>query len=194
MKARLEVFKEMFTGEATSPVSYTWAMEYIMGFSKTEIKQMLRQKKVEKKMFSEIETAPEQYMDTGLFADIDSKFKISTNSQPVEGEGGATDDVGGGDLGGGDLGGGGFDLGGDEAGGEDLGGGEETIAENVLFEEINQNYKKQNITESLVDKNKSLNTKTKRLVDSITERLDKINKETGLDENGDDTLNVGLKL
>lgn len=190
MKARLEVFKEMFTGEATSPVSYTWAMEYIMGFSKTEIKQILRQKKVEKKMFSEIETAPEQYMDTGLFADIDNKFKLSTNTQSSEGGGGAVDDVGGG----GDSDDGGFGLGGDEAGGEDLGGGEETIAENVLFEEVNENYQKQNITESLVDKNKILNTKTKRLVDSITERLDKINKETGLGENGDDTLNGGLKL
>lgn len=190
MKARLEVFKEMFTGEATSPVSYTWAMEYIMGFSKTEIKQILRQKKVEKKMFSEIETAPEQYMDTGLFADIDNKFKLSTNTQSPEGGGGAVDDVGGG----GDSGDGGFGLGGDEAGEEDLGGGEETIAENVLFEEVNENYQKQNITESLVDKNKILNTKTKRLVDSITERLDKINKETGLGENGDDTLNGGLKL
>lgn len=198
MKARLEVFKEMFTGEATSPVSYTWAMEYIMGFSKTEIKQILRQKKVEKKMFSEIETAPEQYMDTGLFADIDSKFKINALPQPAEGEEGAIDDsIGGGDFGGGDFGGGdlggGLDFGGDDLGGDDLGGAEETIAENVLFEEETKSFTKNNITENLVDKNKNLNTKTKRLVDSITERLEKINKETGLDENGDDILNGGLK-
>ena len=189
MKARLEVFKEMFTGEATSPVSYTWAMEYIMGFSKSEIKQILRQKKVEKKMFSEIETAPEQYMDTGLFSDIDSKFKLSTTSEQPEGdEEGAVDDLGGGDFGGGSDLGGGLDKGSD-----DSEGGEE-ISENVLFEE----YKKEDTNtnknlEELSDKNKKMNTRTKRIIDSISDRLNKIDEETGLDEDGEDFLNSGTK-
>ncbi|GIV43968.1 MAG: hypothetical protein KatS3mg035_1091 [Bacteroidia bacterium] len=51
MKARMEVFKEMYTSDANSPVSYTWAMENILGFSKAEIKLILKQKKIEKKLF-----------------------------------------------------------------------------------------------------------------------------------------------
>jgi hypothetical protein len=209
MKARLEVFKEMFTPESTSPVSYTWAMEYIMGFSKSEIKQILRQKKVEKKMFSEIDAAPEEYMETGLFADIDSKFRSDT---PVgsagEGEEGAIDDAGaGGGFGGGfDLGGagelpaGGEELPGAEIGGEEAGGAEE-LAESLLFEEFDRDKKSKiileeddNIENLFENKNKNLNTKTKRLIDTISERLEKINKETGLDDDGQDYLNDGLEV
>lgn len=188
MKARLEVFKEMYTGEATSPVSYTWAMEYVMGFSKAEIKQVLRQKKVEKKMFSEIETAPEEYMETGLFADIDGKFKVSDSSSPADmgGDAAATDDAGS------------FES--EEPAAEEP-AAEESLSENVLFSEDKNPKKNMNISgidESLEERegvlnsrNDKLNTKTKRLIDSITEKLDKINEDTGLDDNGSDVLNEG---
>jgi hypothetical protein len=192
MKSRMEVFEKMYTTEATSPVSYTWAMEYIMGFSKAEIKQILRQKKVEKKMFSEIEVAPEEYMETGLFADIDEKFRINGETAPE---------------GGGEMGGEATDLGGEDAGGsfdsgseEDFGGEEESLSENVLFlEENNKDLKRSNknsIKENYIlnVKNDNLNTKTNRLIDSITERLNKINKETGLDDDGNDILNQGDKI
>lgn len=212
MKARLEVFKEMFTAESTSPVSYTWAMEYIMGFSKSEIKQILRQKKVEKKMFTEIDAAPEEYMETGLFADIDSKFRIAGAGGAGGGETGGADLGGGGgeDLGGGGGFGGGFggeEIGGGEevAGGEEIGGAEaggaEELAESVLFEDENDILEKRiplkeeykiNDNNNLEIKNRNLNTKTKRLMDIISERLEKINKETGLDDNGNDFLNDGV--
>jgi hypothetical protein len=211
MKARLEVFKEMFTPESTSPVSYTWAMEFIMGFSKSEIKQILRQKKVEKKMFTEIDAAPEEYKETGLFADIDSKFRIAGAGGGAGAEAGGEE--AGGEAGGADFGGGGG-FGGDFGGGEEIGGGEELegeagaeaggeeLAESVLFEESkDDNTKsllKENVESELIDdlesKNKNLNTKTKRLIDTISERLDKINKETGLDDNGQDFLNDGIEF
>ena len=192
MKSRMEVFEKMYTTESTSPVSYTWAMEYIMGFSKAEIKQILRQKKVEKKMFSEIEVAPEEYMETGLFADIDDKFKINAETTS-----------GGGDEMGGET----TDLGGEEAGSsfdsgseEDFGGEGESLSENVLFLEENNNTLKRDNKNSIKEsyilnvKNDNSNTKTNRLIDSITERLNKINKETGLDEDGNDVLNQGDKI
>lgn len=120
MKARLEVFKEMFSAEATSPVSYVWAMENILGFSKNEIKLILKQKKVEKKIFAEIDSAVEMYKKIGLFKDLDEKFEIEgaeemMAKQQAEESGGDE----GGDLGGG--GGGGFDMG----GGLDMGGSED---------------------------------------------------------------------
>jgi hypothetical protein len=101
-KARMEVFKELFSSEVTSPVSYSWAMEYILGFSKSEIKQIIRQKKVEKKMFSEIERANEEYLDTGIFKELDEKFR-----KPDYVPEGAPAPTGGDDSGGGDSGGGG---------------------------------------------------------------------------------------
>jgi hypothetical protein len=208
MKARLEVFKEIYTGEATSPVSYTWAMEYIMGFSKSEIKQILRQKKVEKKMFSEIDMAAEEYMETGLFADIDSKFKVSSGPagevQAGEAMPGASPEAAAGGLPGAEDFGGGAEMGGgleEPAAAPEAGGGEPTeLAESILFEEVNVNKKdnliiKEQSDEELFDKielkNKNLNTKTKRIIDVITDRLNKINEETGLDENGNDLLNNG---
>lgn len=184
MKARLEVFKEMYTAEPTSPVSYTWAMEFVMGFSKAEIKQILRQKKVEKKMFSEIETAPENYMNTGLFTDIDNKFQ--ENSSPDPSAGGDTADAGG-------------DTGGDEG---DMGAEEsadEPLSESVLFlDNTKKEIEIKGIDESLDERqgvlnsrNDRLNTKTQRLMDSITEKLNKINEDTGLDGGGKDVLNEG---
>jgi hypothetical protein len=86
MKARLEVFKEMFSNEVTSPTSYTWAMQNILGFSEAEIKHILRQKKVEKKMFAEIEEAAENYKKTGIFKIIDEKFGKGDEVEGVEGE------------------------------------------------------------------------------------------------------------
>ena len=189
MKSRLEVFEKMYTTEPTSPVSYTWAMEYIMGFSKAEIKQILRQKKVEKKMFSEIEVAPEEYVETGLFSDIDEKFRMDLSSnnaqEDVEGseEGDSAMDLSGGDTE--DS----FDIGSEESG--------DSLSENVLFLEgdnrVIKNNKK-NLTKEgyiLNVKNDNLNTKTNRLIKSISEKLNKINKETGLDEDGKDILNKG---
>jgi len=132
MKARLEVFKEMFSAEATSPVSYVWAMENILGFSKSEIKLILKQKKVEKKIFAEIDSAVEMYKKIGLFKDLDEKFEIEGAEEMMQQQGGEGGDEGG-DLGGGGGGGlgGGFDMGGaddlgggEDLGGEDLGGGE----------------------------------------------------------------------
>ena len=138
MKARLEVFKEMFSAEATSPVSYVWAMENILGFSKSEIKLILKQKKVEKKIFAEIDSAVEMYKKIGLFKELDEKFEIPGAEEMMmkqqQGEEGGGDEGGGGFGGGGggfDMGGG-LDMGGGEdlgGGGEDLGGGEEAGAE-----------------------------------------------------------------
>jgi hypothetical protein len=201
MKARLEVFKEIFTNEATSPVSYTWAMEYIMGFSKAEIKQILRQKKVEKKMFSEIDSAPEEYNATGLFKEIDDKFQKTTGNlgqADASGAGGeemsaasggeTTDmDAGGASFGGESAFGGGNELPTSEPEATTEEPSAEPLAENLLFE----NEKNNDLIESLFEnQNKKLNTKTQRLVDSITERLNKINEETNSDEEND-SLNSG---
>jgi len=191
MKARLEVFKEMYTAEPTSPVSYTWAMEYVMGFSKAEIKQILRQKKVEKKMFSEIETAPEEYVQTGLFSDIDEKFKTK------EGESGGVDS----DVSSPESSEGGEDLSSEEPAAEEP-AGEESITENVLFQEqsvkdvnINGIHESENYKPDILNKkNTNLNTKTKSLMDSITIKLNKINENTGLDDGGNDLLNDGNSI
>lgn len=176
-KARMEVFKELFSSEVTSPVSYSWAMEYILGFSKSEIKQIIRQKKVEKKMFSEIERANEEYMDTGIFKELDEKFRKS-DFVP---EGGAAPAEGG-ESGGGEGGGEGFqgtsvlgglggapEMGGAEAPAPEASpesgaetppaGGEEapTLAENKLITE-----------------NRKFDIQTRKLMKSIDSHLSKI--------------------
>jgi hypothetical protein len=141
MKARLEVAKEYFAPDAHSFASWTWVMENILGFSKADIKLILKQKKVEKKLFAEIDSAVDTYKKIGLFNDLDAKYEIpGAVAKPgeggEEGEGGGGGAGGGGGLGGdtnldlgfggaGNLGGGGGggDIGG-EIGGTDLGGGE----------------------------------------------------------------------
>ena len=191
MKARLEVFKEMFTTDAASPVSYTWAMQNIMGFSEAEIKQILRQKKVERKMFSEIEGATNEYKETGIFYDLDKKFRREDyvpGQNPTEGgessDGGSSSSGGGfgggsslSGLGGG-LGGGIGDIGGgtepDLGGGAepDLGGGaEETTSEaggsepeTETPEETAPLSEKKN---TLLNKNKLLNHRTKMLLENM---------------------------
>lgn len=130
MKARLEVGKEWFSPDAFSFSSWTWVMENIMGFSKNDIKKMLKQKKVEKKLFAEIDAAAETYKKIGIFKDIDSKFEIA--GAPPEGGTGGGESSGGGEggfggtsaLGGMDDGFGG-DMGDDmsDMGGGDMGGG-----------------------------------------------------------------------
>jgi len=124
MKARLEVFKEMFSAEATSPVSYVWAMENILGFSKSEIKLILKQKKVEKKIFAEIDSAVEMYKKIGLFRELDEKYEIPGAEEMMMKQQAGGDEEGGGEEGGGFGGGGGFDMGGglDMGGAEELGG------------------------------------------------------------------------
>lgn len=120
MKARLEVAKEWHSRDANAFASWTWVMENIMSFSKNDIKKMLKQKKVENKLFAEIDSAAETYRKTGIFKDIDQKYEIA--GAPPEGgtgsEGGGEDGGGfnassalGGDGGGGDFGG--MDAGGD---------------------------------------------------------------------------------
>jgi hypothetical protein len=197
MKARLEVFKELFTNDPTSPVSYTWAMQYIMGFSETEIKQILRQKKIERKMFSEIEGAADEYNETGIFNDLDRKFRKQgwVPGQGAGGEGGAEGgaDAGGGGsslggLGGGLDMGGGADLGGDMSGadagadvGADVGAdagadaGAEPLAENV-----NQGNK-------LQKNNAAVNHRTKMLMENIEKHLKSLDEKIG-DKNSDNLI------
>lgn len=137
MKARLEVAKEYYSPDATSFASWTWVMQNILGFSNQDIKLILRQKKVEKKVFAEIDAAVDTYKKIGLFTDLDAKYEIpGAVPQGTEGsgdEGAAAGGGGGGGAAGGmgnmdigsQLGGGagGGDLGGGEAGAGDLGGG-----------------------------------------------------------------------
>lgn len=111
-KSKLEVFSQMFTPEGMSPASYTWAMENVMGFSKEEIKLILKQKKVEKKLFMEIESAAESYKKIGLFKDLDKKYENPHAAIQAPGEGEGLGD-GGAD--------GGFGAGGDFSGGLDGG-------------------------------------------------------------------------
>lgn len=184
MKARLEVFKEMFTPDATSPVSYTWAMEYIMGFSKSEIKQILRQKKVEKRMFAEIEGAGDEYKETGLFYDLDKKFR-RPGWVPGAAPAGDSGDSGGGDMGGGFGSGGSFggsdigmpvgdmgaspmdDLGGGDTEGADLGlDAEEPTADDTLAETKNV----------LLENNNKMFAKTKNLIENLERSLKKLDE------------------
>jgi hypothetical protein len=141
MKARMEVFKEMYSSESNTPVSYTWAMENILGFSKAEIKLILKQKKVEKKIFAEIDASVETYKKIGLFKELDARYELpgaapagaaSTGEESAAGGGGggAAGGMGnlelGSQLGGMEGGGGAPDMGGAEAGGApDAGGGAE---------------------------------------------------------------------
>jgi len=128
-KSKLEVFSQMFTPEGMSPASYTWAMENVMGFSKEEIKLILKQKKVEKKLFMEIESAAESYKKIGLFKDLDKKYENPHAAIQTPGEGGeeGLGDGGAGGFGGGfdgDIAGGGMDAGIDDLDGDlDAAGG-----------------------------------------------------------------------
>jgi hypothetical protein len=149
IKARLEVFKEMFSTEVGSPSSYTWAMQNILGFSDSEIKLILNQKKVEKKMFAEIEEAAENYTKTGIFKEIDEKFSKGDDMQGGETpspEAGSESPMGGGES----------TPEAPEAGKEEpelpTGGeapeGGETLSENILLSENRKLYSK---TKSLLD-------------------------------------------
>jgi hypothetical protein len=188
MKSRMEVFQAMFTNDATSPVSYTWAMQYIMGFSETEIKQIIRQKKIERKMFTEIEGAPDEYMETGIFSDLDRKFRKpgwvpgAAGGAPAGGAdaGGADAGAGAGITGGGGLGamGGGMDMGmppeagGAEAGGEmpPEAGGAEAGGEAPLEEPLAENKNK------LQKNNAAVNHRTKMLMENIEKHLKSLNE------------------
>jgi hypothetical protein len=149
MKARMEVFKEMYSSESNSPVSYTWAMENVLGFSKAEIKLILKQKKVEKKIFAEIDASVETYKKIGLFKELDDRYELpgaapagaaTTGEEGAAGGGGgggATGGMGnmelGSQLGGMDAGGGAPDTGAEAGGAPDAGGAEEVpLAENRI--------------------------------------------------------------
>ena len=149
MKARMEVFKEMYSSESNSPVSYTWAMENVLGFSKAEIKLILKQKKVEKKIFAEIDASVETYKKIGLFKELDDRYELpgaapagaaSTGEESAAGGGGGGGAAGGmgnmelgSQLGGMDAGGGGAEAGADAGGAPEAGGAEEVpLAENRI--------------------------------------------------------------
>jgi hypothetical protein len=149
MKARMEVFKEMYSSESNSPVSYTWAMENVLGFSKAEIKLILKQKKVEKKIFAEIDASVETYKKIGLFKELDDRYELpgaapagaaTTGEEGAAGGGGgggATGGMGnmelGSQLGGMDAGGGAPDAGAEAGGAPEAGGAEEVpLAENRI--------------------------------------------------------------
>ena len=121
MKARLEVFKEFVSSDPYSPASYTWGMKYILGFSDKDIKKMLRQKKIERKLFTEIEIAPQTYKKIGLFQDLDAKFEIPGAAEAMQSS--ENEDIFG-DAGGVGFGGGGASggLAGDPSGELNLGG------------------------------------------------------------------------
>ena len=205
MKARLEVFQAMFTSEVTSPVSYTWAMQNIMGFSEQEIKQILRQKKIERRMFSEIEGATDEYTETGIFSDLDRKFRKPgwvPNANPDAEQGGEESGLGG--LGGGmGMAGGGMDLGGTDTGadtgmdagsdvGMDLGpdvgmdvGDEEAPAEEPSEEPLAER-KSPEIGDSLRRNNSKVNHRTKTLMESIDRHLKSLDEGAKLDNNNDE--------
>jgi hypothetical protein len=200
MKARLEVFKEMFNADVIAPVSYTWAMQYIMGFSEFEIKQILRQKKIERKMFAEIEGAVEEYGETGIFKELDSKFRkpgFDPDAQPTpEGEGGMDAGAGGGGMGGlgggGSLSSGGLDGGGGledmgaAPGGDDMGaapetegGAEEELPEEPLSELFDKKAKPSNILET---KNIKMNNRAKLLISNIDATIKALEEQTKIRE------------
>jgi translation initiation factor 2 beta subunit (eIF-2beta)/eIF-5 len=210
LKARLEVFKEMFSAEATSPVSYVWAMENILGISKSEIKLILKQKKVEKKIFAEIDSAVEMYKKIGLFKDLDDKFEIEGAEEMMKAKEGGGEE-GGDDMGGGDLGGmGGMDMGGaDELdmGGEEGGaeGGEE-LAENKFrrAQNLSDRYVGSMLNEllgpdesnerrspsednALIRKSNSMNLESQRLIDSMSGNL-KSKRKTVIQESRENPL------
>lgn len=136
MKARMEVFKEMYSSESNSPVSYTWAMENVLGFSKAEIKLILKQKKVEKKIFAEIDASVETYKKIGLFKELDDRYELpgaapagaaTSGEESAAGGGGGGGAAGGmgnmelgSQLGGMDAGGGGAEAGADAGGAEEV--------------------------------------------------------------------------
>jgi hypothetical protein len=122
MKARMEVFKEMYSSESNSPVSYTWAMENILGFSKAEIKLILKQKKVEKKIFAEIDASVETYKKIGLFKELDDRYELPGAAPAGAATSGEESAAGGGGGGGADAGLGNMELG-SQLGGMDAGGG-----------------------------------------------------------------------
>jgi hypothetical protein len=200
MKARLEVFQAMFTSDATSPVSYTWAMQNIMGFSEQEILKILRQKKIERRMFFEIEGAADEYTETGIFSELDRKFRKPgwvPNANPDAEQGGGGADVGGGmglgggmDFGGGmDIGGGadagmdagtdaGMDLGSDA--GMDISGGRESGEENAQEEPLSE--RKISIGDKLRKNNLLVNNRTKMLMESIERHLKSLDKDENKEE------------
>jgi hypothetical protein len=122
MKARMEVFKEMYSSESNSPVSYTWAMENILGFSKAEIKLILKQKKVEKKIFAEIDASVETYKKIGLFKELDDRYELPGAAPAGAATSGEESAAGGGGGGGAAGGMGNVELG-SQLGGMDAGGG-----------------------------------------------------------------------
>jgi hypothetical protein len=172
-------------------------MQYIMGFSETEIKQILRQKKIERKMFAEIEGAADEYTETGIFGDLDRKFRkpgwVPGQAAGAEGGADAGADAGGGggsslgglggglggDLGGGDLGG---DLGGADAG-ADVGA---DAGADAGAEPLSENKKQGN---KLQKNNAAVNHRTKMLMENIEKHLKSL--DDGVKKEANDDLIKG---
>ena len=242
MKARLEVFKEFFTTEATSPSSYTWAMENVLGFSKSDIKLMLKQKKVEKKIFAEIDSAVETYKKIGLFDELDDRYEDpdAAAAAALGGTGANGEEEPGG---GGGMGGGGGSFGGGLGGGLDMGAGatppgeeggaeaettpgaegeetppegeeEKPLAESRIVKHMKRSdkrmnnfindllgpdeeiiklmrEKRENQDNVLVEKNKSVNIRTKHLLESIDKSINGVKipeKDEAVQEDKLDTI------
>lgn len=210
MKARLEVAKEWHNPQANSFASWTWVMEYIFGFSKQDIKKMLKQKKIEKKLFAEIEAATETYKDTGLFKDLDRKYKIPGAVAGGDQEGGGGEDKDGGfsassalkpedlmgtQMGGDDTGGGGFSAP-SGGGGNDMSGEapEEPLNEGRRLNSLKEQRYNSLIDELLEDDIKPAKKKeifveetlklerTRRMFDSMQKKLNGIDSDV-MDKN-----------
>lgn len=176
MKSRLEVFNALFTPESTSPVSYTWAMKNVLNFSDADILLILRQKKIEKQIFNEIDKAPNTYNKIGLFKALDDKYEIEgawEASSSSEGAGGGPggEDLGGGGFGGASDLGGGFEFGGETEGGEGEGSGEAEAP--APAEPLAEAIKKRKLISNLSDK----------FSEELLEELFKLNQQiSSLDE------------
>ena len=145
---------------------------------------------VERKMFYEIERSHEEYMDTGIFTELDKKFRkpdFDPNTQINPDEDGGGDDTGGGGGFGGFGGGSSFGLGDtttgdglDDLGGEDLGGGDESPIPSMDAgpdDSVGGDENEPEDTENLLlSKNKVFDNKTKSLLEGINSFLNKINK------------------
>ena len=97
-------------------------MENVLGFSKAEIKLILKQKKVEKKIFAEIDASVETYKKIGLFKELDDRYELPGAAPAGAATSGEESAAGGGGGGGAAGGMGNMELG-SQLGGMDAGGG-----------------------------------------------------------------------
>lgn len=76
MKSRADLFESLVKGgDDYAPYSYSMAMQQVFGLSKKDIIQIAKQKKIEKRIISEINSGETEYKETGVFKDLDKIFK-----------------------------------------------------------------------------------------------------------------------